>query len=318
MAFESPITSWAISNKDALELVITRFTATEEWLPGYFDFRVQMKVNGKLFFGSGFAEDPRLAVEKAISEAIERAVCNSYGIRSNGVACHTDSHKARSNAIDELIERDTFLRHYLLKVPGERLPLQPQHCELSQKLAKHSLALKLYKLTCADDKIIVLYLCHGKGPKEPFIFGLGCSKDENSSTTKALGECLKNTLSFIEGTLPTAISISEFNNSRLNVPLDRIRLFTHQDAISASEFWLKESDELNFTQSNWPSSQECLTSELQIKTPCLRSAPVRIFRATHSMAITPERLEEDSNLNQILIAKKLNVDQLNLFPHPVG
>lgn len=97
--------------------------------------------------GCGEAHHPLLAIQKSISEAVER--CLFRGLKgtphgtatSNGWAAHVSVEKAREAALFELLERDAVLVHALREIP--LLELQPDTLpgwlkEWSQRELRHT------------------------------------------------------------------------------------------------------------------------------------------------------------------------------------
>lgn len=74
-------------------------------------------------FGYGEANSKLLAIQKSISEAVERVVykamkTTSIGTsNSNGWAAHVDKPSAQNSAFMELVERDAVLTHWLCRKP---------------------------------------------------------------------------------------------------------------------------------------------------------------------------------------------------------
>lgn len=77
----------------------------------YFDFEASLAVGKDRFCGRGTDLSQALAFEKAIAEAVERAVCAHAGISTVGVAVHTDEVEAREHSRREFVERYLFNRH---------------------------------------------------------------------------------------------------------------------------------------------------------------------------------------------------------------
>jgi hypothetical protein len=72
--------------------------------------------------GFGEGETELLAFQKSIAEAVERAVYRSMKpyhnlISSNGWAAHLTAEKANKSALNELLERDAILTHWLTQTP---------------------------------------------------------------------------------------------------------------------------------------------------------------------------------------------------------
>ena len=115
MADSKEIGSWLIANSKHLDLSVKNATWIKEWLPGHHNIYVEINVNGVSTSGSSIDKSSDLAFIKAGTEAIERLVCIQNNIHSNGVAAHIDIDKAKNNAKFELLERDSFLSHFICK-----------------------------------------------------------------------------------------------------------------------------------------------------------------------------------------------------------
>lgn len=77
----------------------------------YFDFEASIAIGNERFCGRGTDLSETLAFEKAIAEAVERAVCAHLGISTVGVAVHTNEVGAREHSRREFIERYLFNKH---------------------------------------------------------------------------------------------------------------------------------------------------------------------------------------------------------------
>ena len=78
-------------------------------------------------YGYGESDLKLLAVQKSISEAVERSVFTTLSkddptlLSSSGWAAHFSADRAQKNARDELLERDAVLLHWLTETPCEKL-----------------------------------------------------------------------------------------------------------------------------------------------------------------------------------------------------
>ncbi len=112
MANFQPISEFAFINRKKLDLRVLNLSWPQKWGLNLFDFEASIVVNGKIFKGRGLNVNKDCALEIAISEAMERAVAVTHGFNSYGVACHSNDKLAKSYAIAELIERESFFRFY--------------------------------------------------------------------------------------------------------------------------------------------------------------------------------------------------------------
>lgn len=109
--------SWILSSVKKLNLKIDELTWVREFIPNSFDIVANVNINSKDWTGHGFANTKDLALKKAVSEVMERAIALNYVNTSNGIASHTDLELAKQNALNELIERDLFLSHFFTRTP---------------------------------------------------------------------------------------------------------------------------------------------------------------------------------------------------------
>lgn len=83
----------------------------------------EMRAPGFTEFGYAEATHPLIAIQKSISEAVERCLFRAlkgsqYGTTtSNGWAAHVTCEKAEHAALLELLERDAVLIHALREIP---------------------------------------------------------------------------------------------------------------------------------------------------------------------------------------------------------
>ena len=111
------LNSWILANSSKLNLKVERANWTKDWLPGVFDYRSLITLDGVSYRGRGIDKNKDLAFIKSFSEAIERSFCASNGIRSSGVAAHISLKEAQKKAKQELVERDLLFCHFLTKTP---------------------------------------------------------------------------------------------------------------------------------------------------------------------------------------------------------
>lgn len=123
-----------------------RLTRLEDWSKFHpkhgHTFVASLTCMGRIFKGSGCAQVPALAIQKSISEAYERCLfhLNRFfhgSSNSNGFAAHPCLNQAVRNAVEELAERDTVLRHYYGQIPFVHISLEtlPKQFETNRMLA---------------------------------------------------------------------------------------------------------------------------------------------------------------------------------------
>lgn len=104
-----------ITRKEGFKVVKHSYKATAE------------TSSGLISYGFGESNFELLAIQKSISEAIERSVFKIFKTinpevrNSNGWSAHLTSQKARSSSLNEVLERDTALLHWLSETPMKEI-----------------------------------------------------------------------------------------------------------------------------------------------------------------------------------------------------
>lgn len=197
---------WFLSSADKYSIRVTRYTWTKEYLPGLCDYGVSIALDGRSFQGRGTDFDEQIALSKAIAEAFERAVGFKLGlINSNGLAAHVTKDLAVKTASLELIERDRFLCHFLLRQSFFNLP--PNICVLHkfkdplQILMNRGVAIKLMEAKRIEGVHTVVAAALGlRRSGSPFglVLGFGCSDNLDEAVSKSLVEMLRETISVLK------------------------------------------------------------------------------------------------------------------------
>lgn len=113
---------WILSDFSKLNVEVKKLTWTLGVLPHFHDYVVYIKYKNEIFYGRGTDLNEEVALKKAISEAIERIfLINSDLKNSNGIAAHPDLRHSQINSMNELVERDLFLSHFLTNTPFNKL-----------------------------------------------------------------------------------------------------------------------------------------------------------------------------------------------------
>ena len=153
------------------------------WKNGFplYDFEVRLTVDGFLGVGRGTDAVETVALEKAIAEAVERAVCASVRISSMGVAAHIRRDLSENNAYREALERFAFERH--LREKRSFSPVQPRSVQTlipEMRFYRMDLPAPFFALIC--------FLDVGDGR----FLGLSCETDIEAAFEKATFEVLRN------------------------------------------------------------------------------------------------------------------------------
>lgn len=154
-------------------------------IKSFHDLQATIRINDVVFTGHGTDTDEDIALQKAVCEAIERSITSDIGIypTSNGIAGHVDQKQAQINARNELIERDSFLFHYICNIAPQQLQIKNKlHEEMAEIFP--SIVFENYRLSC--DKTHHSILTVAKMGKRGIIISLGCDQDYNTALNNSL------------------------------------------------------------------------------------------------------------------------------------
>lgn len=93
-----------------------------------YSFITEMQAGDHIGFGYGEAPTQLLALQKSIAEGVERAIYHAMKgsplgtLNSNGWAAHLTPEHAFATSLEELIERDAVLVHWLSQRPMQEIP----------------------------------------------------------------------------------------------------------------------------------------------------------------------------------------------------
>jgi ribosomal protein S12 methylthiotransferase accessory factor YcaO len=195
MANQGELTRWIVTHGDQLDLRCTQFSWIGRRFPRWFDIGARISVQGRPFVGRGADLDGDTALAKAFCEAVERAVCFDYGIKTTGVAGHIEFAPAAENATNELFERLSLYLHFREKRPLELLESSPLAIPIqSDGAASLNLTEHKFRMFSPDGHSCVCVLIEGLSCAIPIggLLGLGCHREEAIAYRKARIEALAN------------------------------------------------------------------------------------------------------------------------------
>jgi hypothetical protein len=223
MAFENVISSWVLTHRKELNLRVTVLRWPQTLDLELHDLHVQITWEGHIYLGRGSGSSQEEAFDKAVTEAMERTMLRSLGVKtSNGVACHLDQKLAEDSAKAELIERDLFLCHFFTQTPFRPFfekKLRSIFLDFSIELpifnkskkyfSRKNIPLVIYDCGFSDHLHTVLVCAFGKNYKNPFgfVFGSACKKNLKQAIESATIECLRHLVSVIQE--PSLETLSE-------------------------------------------------------------------------------------------------------------
>lgn len=184
----------------------------------------------RVFFGLGFASNPRLAHAVAAAEALERVGMAHLKLpNSNGCAVHLDEARAKSGALLELVERDSFLCHFYTGTPLGHLPssLHERLASMRAFAHQHGWELSAGVLSNALGLPCVMVVANGfQRPLSRGIFtGLGIASEWPVALEKALAECWRFIDSDLaDGSALAGLSLEEFRSSSGKGVREHVRL----------------------------------------------------------------------------------------------
>ena len=199
MAVDDPLTAWAIANAARIGLEVTRVTWPDKWLPGFFDYRASVLVNGFRHSGQGIDRDEGKTFAKAVAEAFERAAMAGHP-DPWATAAHLDLKRASRNAYLELLVIDRVLCHHFSGSPMRSIALESfidrtTLDALNRMLQKHSLSLHALEMRPTLDARSCVVFCWSdslRGVVPGFVAGFGADDTIESSALHALLECLRS------------------------------------------------------------------------------------------------------------------------------
>lgn len=181
------------------------------------DISADFEYENEIYCGRGIALDPNLALKKAIYEVVERACFAKSGYKNtNGFAISDSFEWARRFAINELIEREIFLKHWtqersFICFANERVDFLKQ---CFYRVYPLEIEINFFQSEITINKMN-LYICRISGlkfeKKFGFFFGYGYKDTREESIDHCFFEAI-NTFSydFEHNLLAENISLEEF------------------------------------------------------------------------------------------------------------
>lgn len=328
METKESVIGWALARHEQLDLKITNLTGIRQWLPEWSDFQAKIRLSGQEFIGRGTAKNIDLALTKALSEALERAVAFTAGFKdSNGIAAHPCPEKAKENAKLELFERDRFLSHFYTKTPFKALKDEvvfstTEFSDAIVSLRESGIEVQFFEAAPVSGYFISGCVFFGeKYDPYPFgmVLGMGSSSDQAESLEKSFIEGLRN-ISWISAEKPKALSIEDFG--QISFPNPESHRLLGLSLEYASQFkeaaLLKNQTEFAHDQNLMREVEFSKISPIGL----LSSAPLNFFACfsneVQSTFWGQPRLENFNLTRLKLFSNKAEVFPSHLLPHPIG
>ena len=219
MENSSPIITWAKANQRFLEVKIRRLTWIDDWLPGAWDFECSIRVGAHRFVGRGTAFDRTVSLEKALSEAVERAVVFDSQIESsNGVAAYPTRQGAEHRALQELVERHLYMNHHYRCLSMDKIESNSvilSHVKpLLDSLVNCDVGLEVYEMTKLGSFRTTMVRLNGHRliPKFGSVIGLGSRKNLSDSVAQSLFEAARKLAYCLVSGDRNSLSLEEFKS----------------------------------------------------------------------------------------------------------
>lgn len=189
----------------------------KELSPFFTDISAKIHIAGVVVYGRGISDDANLSLKKAVFEALERACFLGTKFQTtNGFALADNFDLAKNNAINELIEREIFLRQWNNKISffavlNEQTELLS---DLFYKVYPESIEVNFFKSKISINKKS-LYICkisgHSHTDNFGSYFGFGCKSDCQKSILHSFFEAINSFASDFENNLlKENITLKEF------------------------------------------------------------------------------------------------------------
>lgn len=120
MAHKNQLTQWLFDRRQYWNPNISQMSWPRQFYPGLCDFEIEVNSEVGPIKGRGLAMSEPLALEKSISELIERLICKRLNISTVGVAVN-GQHSSEDHAYKEACERYFLGEHLKHKTPFQKL-----------------------------------------------------------------------------------------------------------------------------------------------------------------------------------------------------
>jgi thiazole/oxazole-forming peptide maturase SagD family component len=155
---------------------------------------------------------------------------------SSGLAAHTDRRRAVEHALNELIERDAFMWHWVQGVSRERIDAASLPAALRSRLAAlepEGFEARLINVTLETRPVVLCALLRDGG----LFAGAACHADATLAAAKALSEAL-----LLATTIGADLDPSSVQREEVRGPLDHARLHRQADMAAENRFLVSSTE----------------------------------------------------------------------------
>lgn len=292
-------------------------------------YNIAAEILGRKLLVSGEGKTQEQAVTKAVAELIERSTliefadANPAVKTSNGWAAHSDLNIAKLNAIRELVERDSILKHWYLRTPFEVI-----NTNSLPQTVKSWVATELALSELPQLEILISSI--GFGPTATAILknnmGFGvvghCSRENiEESIDGAIEEACRMAHHFLlRSYLDDCEAMSMQISKKVNPGAHGV-FYAHQESFPS---WLFGSIvDFNAAKAGWIKKKSDLEMNIEkFNTKVIRQDPLFVVQATSDCTIDLNwGIESSGSLDLRLMGKMPKVlqtmDGYNLKPHIV-
>lgn len=283
------------------------------------------EISGGSHIGTGFgeADTPVLALQKSISEAVERVVYyalkgTAFGsLNSNGWAAHVSRSLSETAAIEELLERDSVLVHWLCQIPMTEIALESSPRWLrtwnAQELVAASNFNRLQVLMGEAGHISTLTAVL-RNAEDHAVLSHACASTPEAALRKALIEACRIAQLATEGSAEK-VSVTALG------PEEHVMLYAHHERLPS---WiLGKTTTWNEAVARWRRQSALQRSTVLPEFLHIQAGPLSVSRCTSSQVQSLYFGRTEDALSKGL----LNFDRLrrvkprgefNLQPHCIG
>lgn len=201
MANHDALIEWLDRNSNEVQVRFEKLSWTETWLPKFTDVQAELTWRGQKYIGRGTAREESDAFLKAFAEAVERITVSHCKLKnSNGVALHSNLHKAQVAASNELIERDAILNHFYSQTRFSCINDPIEFENVIRALSLKNVKSGFYEARSIRGISTVMFFAHGVRAEHPFglIAGTASNSDRNQALMAAGLQALRTTVHVIQ------------------------------------------------------------------------------------------------------------------------
>ena len=322
------LTDWMLQNSEKIQLKADKYIWVNEWIPGYFDYGVIIKILGEEYSGRGIDKSEEIAFEKASAEALERAVVGMAHLNMPwGTAAYPTRKGAQKKAYYELLAIDrVFCHHFCREKLKETLftdlnslfPIE----STKNTLLKNNIDLHLYELRATKDAKIVCAIAWGNKYLNfnGLIAGFGADESLEHAKLHAVVECLRTAVVALCTHYLPEKPIEELK--KRGEPLWH---FWMAQTPQVSDYVKKElipnRDQNTLLQSEPVTFEDVHFDELKFPLDMFPDLPLYFFQAASEKLIVPQFgpfVPDDRTIKRLKEFSNFNIDNVPQAPHFYG